>query len=194
VGTAGLHLAVLEQPLTVRDLLGGTRWLDTDIATRMPPGWLGAPHDLALPSELDSAVDSVVTAYGDRDVVRDRLVEGWLRRRTALGFAAVPPGRKIDLRADQVLTRDGVHDIVIAPKDAASSWLAADGRVGYARSVPALVPLINRLNSGHAITVSEALDLATASRDRDVLLKVLTVLASWRALATTATAPKGAGD
>lgn len=187
-GTAGLHLAVLEEPLTVRDLLTSVAGLDAEVATRLPPGWLGAARDLALPPELEPAVDSVVAAYADRDAVRDRLVASWLRRRTALGFSAVPPGRKIVLRAAQTLTRDGVHQIVVAPKDAAFSWVAADGRVGYARSVPGLVPLINRLNSGRPIMVAEALDLATEPHDREVLLRVLTLLASWRALATSAAA------
>jgi hypothetical protein len=187
-GTAGLHVAVLEEPLTVRDLLTGTGELDAEVATRMRAGWADAPHDLALPPELDPAVESVVAAYADRDAVRNRLVVSWLRRRTALGFPSVPPSRKIVLQPSQVLTRDGVHQIVVATKDAASSWVAADGRVGYARSVAGLVPLIDRLNSGRPITVSEALDLGTDPSDREVLLKVLTLLASWRALATTAAA------
>jgi 50S ribosomal protein L16 3-hydroxylase len=188
-GTAGLHIAVLDDPLTARDLMTGTSELDTAIATGISPGWAASPpHDLALPPELDAAVESVASAYADQDAVRDRLVAGWLRRRTALGFPTVPPGRKVALRRDQVLTRDGVHPIVVAPRDAASAWVAADGRVGYARPVAALVPLIDRLNSGQPVQVSEALDLATESRDRDVLLKVLTLLASWRALATGAAA------
>jgi hypothetical protein len=187
--TAGLHIAVLEEPLTVRDLLTSAAELGAEVATRMPPGSLAAPHDLALPPELDPAVDSVVAAYADREAVRDRLVAGWLRRRTALGFAAVPPARKVVLRPDQALTRDGAHHIVVAPKDAAFSWVAADGRVGYARSVPGLVPLIDRLNSGRPLTVADALDLAAQSRDREVLLRVLTLLASWRALATSAATP-----
>ena len=188
-GTAGLHIAVLEDPLTVRDLMSGTSELDTAVATRVSPGWAdGPPRHLALPAELDAAVETVVSAYADRDAVRDRLVAGWLRRRTALGFPTVPPVRKVVLAGDQVLTRDGVHPIVVAPRDAASAWVAADGRVGYARPVLGLVQLIDRLNSGQPIRVSEALDLATAARDRDVLLKVLTLLASWRALATGATA------
>jgi 50S ribosomal protein L16 3-hydroxylase len=185
--TAGLHIAVLEDPLTVRDLLTDTSQFDAQIATRLGPGWADAAHDLALPSELESAVESVVSAYGDYDSVRDRLIASWLRRRTALGFAAVPPSRKVVLRLDHIVTRDGVHEIVVARKDSAFSWIAADGRVGYARSVACLMPLIDRLNSGQPITVSAALDLAVAPRDREVLLKVLTLLAGWRALATTAT-------
>jgi 50S ribosomal protein L16 3-hydroxylase len=193
-GTAGLHIAVLEEPLTVRDLLTRTTELDAEVGARVPTGWLGGPHELALPPELEPAVDSVVAAYADRDAVRDRLVAGWLRRRTALGFSAVPPTRKIVLRPVQTLTRDGVGQIVVAPKDEGFSWIAADGRVGYARSVPALVPLIDRLNSGRPIMVAEALDLAAESRDRQVLLRVLTLLASWRALATSAAAPATAAS
>ncbi len=187
-GTAGLHIAVLEDPLTARDLMSGTSELDIAVATRISPGWAdGPPHHLALPAELDAAVESVVSAYGDQVAVRDRLVAGWLRRRTALGFPTVPPVRKVVLHPDQVLTRDGVHPIVVAPRDEASAWVAADGRVGYARPVLGLVPLIDRLNSGQPIRVSEALDLATTARDRGVLLRVLTLLASWRALVTGAT-------
>jgi 50S ribosomal protein L16 3-hydroxylase len=185
-GTAGLHIAVLENPLTVQDLITSTREFDASVATRMSPGWVGAAHDLALPREFDAAVESVVAAYADHDAVRDRLIASWLRRRTALGFPAVPASRKVVLSLGQVLSRDGVHEIVVAPKDESSSWIAADGRVGYARTVPGLEPLIDRLNSGLPIAVSEALDLAAAPRDREVLLKVLTLLVSWRALATSA--------
>ena len=191
-GTAGLHIAVLDDALTVRDLLTDARELDAEVAPRFGPAWstssAAGSHELALPLELDAAVESVVTAYADRAVVRDRLVAGWLRRRTALGFPAVPPPRRVTLAPDHVLTRDGVHPIIVASRDAATSWVAADGRVGYARSVPSLVPLIDRLNSGRPITVAAALDLTAAPLDRDVVMRVLTLLASWQALATSAMA------
>jgi 50S ribosomal protein L16 3-hydroxylase len=192
--SAGLHIAVLDEPPTVRDLLADTGELDAAVAARIRPGWPAAsPHVLDLPPELDAAVDTVVAAYSDRDAVRDRLIAGWLRRRTALGFPAVPASRRVTLGSDQVLTRDGVHPIVLARRDSATSWLAADGRVGYAQSVSALAPLVGRLNSGQPIAVAAALDLATAPAERDVLLRVLTLLASWRALATSAPAVAQAG-
>jgi hypothetical protein len=157
------------------------------VAPRFQPAWSAAgPHELALPPDLDAAVESVAAAYADRAAVRDRLVAGWLRRRTALGFPAVPPPRNVKLTPDHVLTWDGVHPIILARRDAATSWVAADGRVGYARSVPSLAPLIDRLNSGQQITVAAALDLAAAPLDRDVVIRVLTLLASWQALATSA--------
>jgi 50S ribosomal protein L16 3-hydroxylase len=194
-GTAGLHIAVLDDALTVRDLLTDARELDAEVAPRFGPAWstrstwsAAGSHELALPLELDAAVESVVTAYADRAVVRDRLVAGWLRRRTALGFPAVPPPRRVTLAPDHVLTRDGVHPIIVARRDTVTSWVAADGRVGYARSVPSLVPLIDRLNSGRPITVAAALDLTAAPLDRDVVMRVLTLLASWQALATSAMA------
>jgi 50S ribosomal protein L16 3-hydroxylase len=190
--SAGLHIAVLDEALTVRDLLAEVSELDAAVASRVSPGWAqGDPDDLGLPAELDAAVQSVVGAYANRDVVRDRLIAGWLRRRTALGFPAVPPPRRITLGHKHVLTRDGVHPIVLASRDAATSWLAADGRVGYARSVPGLVLLVDRLNSGQSISVAAAIDLATAPFEREVLMRVLTLLASWRALATSA-APREA--
>jgi 50S ribosomal protein L16 3-hydroxylase len=186
--TAGLHVAVLDDAPTVRDLLADTSELAAAVAARISPGWSGAgPHVLALPRELDAAVDSVVTAYADRDVVRDRLIAGWLRRRTALGFPAVPPSRQVTLGPDHVLTRDGVHPIVLATRDSATCWVAADGRVGYARSVPSLGPLVDVLNSGQPISVAAALGLGAAPLDREVLMRVLTLLASWRALATSVT-------
>jgi 50S ribosomal protein L16 3-hydroxylase len=186
--TAGLHIAVLDEAPTVRDLLANTTELDAQVAARVSPGWsAAAPNDLGLPGGFDAAVQSVVTAYGDQNAVRDRLVAGWLRRRTALGFPAVPPPRKVVLGPDQVVIRDGVHPIVVASRDAATSWVAADGRVGYARSVPGLAPLVDWLNSGQPISVGAALDLADSSPGRDVLMKVLTLLASWQALATGAT-------
>ena len=187
-GTAGLHLAVLEEPLTVGDLLTEPGGLDAMFANLTPVSSTVAAHDLALLPQFDPAIESVVAAYANHDAIRDRLIASWLRRRTGLGFPAVPPSRKIVLRPDLVLCRDGVHPIVVVPRNAASSWLAADGRVGYARSVPSLVQLIDRLNSGRPIIVSQALDLAPQASDREVLLKVLTLLASWRALATSAAA------
>jgi 50S ribosomal protein L16 3-hydroxylase len=193
-GTAGLHIAVLDEPPTVRDLLAGASELDAAIGPGASPGWSAAePNDLALPPGLDAAVQSVVTAYSDPQLVRDRLIAGWLRRRTALGFSAVPSGRKVSLRQDDVLIRDGVHPIVLARRDSATSWLAADGRVGYARSVPSLAQLIDLLNSGEPVSVPAALGLAALPLERKVLMQVLTLLASWRALATGGTARRAAG-
>jgi 50S ribosomal protein L16 3-hydroxylase len=193
-GTAGLHIAVLDEPPTVRDLLAGATELDAAIGSGAAPGWSAAePHDLALPPGLDAAVQSVVTAYSDPQLLRDRLIAGWLRRRTALGFTAVPPSRKVSLRQDDMLTRDGVHPIVLAGRDSATSWLAADGRVGYARSVPSLAPLIDWLNSGEPVLVEAALGLAPLPLDRKVLMQVLTLLASWRALATGVAVQRAAG-
>jgi hypothetical protein len=186
--SAGLHLAVLDDALTVGDLLASAAGLDMDTFLAGGPGWpAAAPHDVVAPS-LDDAVDSVVAAYGARDVVRDQLVAGWLRRRTALGFPAVPPPRRVTLRPEDVLARDGIHPIVLATRDASTSWLAADGRVGYARSSPSLAALVAQLNSGQPIAVATALDLAGSAADRHVLLRVLNLLASWRALATSAAA------
>lgn len=193
--TAGLHIAVLDEPPTVGDLLADISELDAAIGPHASPGWSAAePHDLALPQGLDAAVQSVATAYSDPQLLRDRVIAGWLRRRTALGFSAVPPGRKVTLRTDDVLIRDGVHPIVLAPRDSATSWLAADGRVGYARSVPSLTQLVDWLNSGEPVAITAALGLAAPPLDRKVLLQVLTLLTSWRALATGGTAERPPGS
>jgi 50S ribosomal protein L16 3-hydroxylase len=186
--SAGLHIAVLDDALSTTDLLAGPGEPGIDVSA---PGTSWSPVALDDMTELDAAVDSVVAAYGDRDVVRERLVAGWLRRRTALGFPAVPPPRRVTLRPGDMLTRDGVHPIVLASRDATTSWLAADGRVGYARSSPSLAALVDGLNSGQPIALAAALELAATAADRDVLLRVLTLLASWRALAATA-APRAA--
>ena len=193
--TAGLHIAVLDEPPTVRDLLADTSELDAAVGPPAIPGWSTAePHDLALPPGLDAALQSVVAAYSDPRVLRDKLIAGWLRRRTALGLSAVPPGRRVSLRADDVLIRDGVHPIVLARRDSATSWLAADGRVGYARSVPSLLQLVDWLNCGEPVSVAVALELAVAPLDRKVLMQVLTLLASWRALSTGGTGPRAPGS
>jgi hypothetical protein len=193
--TAGLHIAVLDEPPTVRDLLADTSELDAAVGPPAIPGWSAAePHDLGLPPGLDAALQSVVAAYSDPLVLRDKLIAGWLRRRTALGLSAVPPGRKVSLRADDVLIRDGVHPIVLATRDSATSWLAADGRVGYARSVPSLVQLVDWLNCGEPVSVAAALELAVAPLDRKILMQVLTLLASWRALSTGGTGPRAPGS
>ncbi len=194
-GTVGLHIAVLDEPPTVRDLLGGTSELDAAIGPGASPGWSAAePGDLALPPGLDAALQSVISAYSDPRLLRDRLIAGWLRRRTALGFSAVPPSRKVSLREGDVLIRDGVHPIVLARRDSDTSWLAADGRVGYARSVPSLAKLVDWLNSGEPVSVAAALGLAALPLERKVLMQVLTLLTSWRALATGGTAQRAAGS
>jgi hypothetical protein len=186
--SAGLHIAVLDDALSAADLLAGLVNPGINVSVR---GARWSPDPLGDMAALDAAVDSVVAACGDRDVVRDRLVAAWLRRRTALGFPAVPSPRRVTLHAGDVLTRDGVHPIVLASRDATTAWLAADGRVGYARWSPSLAALIDRLNSGRPIALAAALDLAASAADRDVLLRVLTLLASWRALAAIA-APRAA--
>ena len=194
-GTAGLHVAVLDQPPTVRDLLTDTSELDAAVAAPAIPGWSVAdPHDLALPPGLDAAVESVVAAYSDAQLLTDRLIAGWLRRRTALGLSAAPPGRQVSLHPEDVVVRDGVHPIVLARRDSATSWLAADGRVGYARSVPSLVQLVDWLNCGEPVSVEAALGLAVPPLDRKVLMQVLNLLASWRALATGETALRVPGS
>ncbi len=101
--TAGLHIAVLAEPPTIQDLLAGTRGdLDAEIAPGVSPGWSGfGPHELGLPSTFESSVQSVISTYGDSAVVRDKLIAAWLRRRTGLGFTALPPTRNVALRADQ---------------------------------------------------------------------------------------------
>ena len=127
-------------------------------------------------------MQSVISAYGDSAVVRDKLIAAWLRRRTGLGFTALPPTRNVALRADDTVTRDGVYPIVLASRDSATSWLAADGRVGYARSSPSLIKLVDALNSGETISVRAAVDLAADPVERDVLTKVLALLANWRSV------------
>ena len=193
--SVGLHIAVLDEPPTVRDLLGSTSELDATIGPGASRGWSAAePSDLALPPGLDAALHSVVTVYSDPRLLRDRLIAGWLRRRTALGFSTVPPSRKVSLREDDVLVRDGVHPIVLASRDSATSWLAADGRVGYARSVPSLAKLVDWLNSGEPVSVAAGLGLAALPLDRKVLMQVLTLLTSWRALAIGGTAQRAPGS
>jgi 50S ribosomal protein L16 3-hydroxylase len=182
--TAGLHIAVLAEPPTIQDLLAGARGdLDADVAPRISPGWSGfGPHELGLPSTFESSVQSVISAYGDTAVVRDKLIAAWLRRRTGLGFTALPPTRNVALRADQTVMHDGVYPIVLATRDSATSWLAADGRVGYARSSPSLTRLVDSLNSGDTISVRAAVDLAANPVEREVLTKVLALLANWRSV------------
>ena len=184
--TAGLHIAVLAEPPTIQDLLAGTSDLDTEIAPGISLGWSGfGPHELGLPSTFESSVQSVISAYGDSAVVRDKLIAAWLRRRTGLGFTALPPTRNVALRADDTVTRDGVYPIVLASRDSATSWLAADGRVGYARSSPSLIKLVDALNSGETISVRAAVDIAADPVERDVLTKVLALLANWRSVEIT---------
>jgi len=182
--TAGMHVAVLAEPPTIADLLAGaTDDLDAEVAPGINPGWSECgPDELGLPSTFESAVQSVIAAYGDPAVVRDKLTAGWLRRRTGLGFTALPPGRNVMLSADDLVARGSVHPIVLASRDSATSWLAADGRVGYARSGPSLIRLVDRLNSGETMSVRAAVELAADPLERDVLTKVLALLANWRAV------------
>jgi 50S ribosomal protein L16 3-hydroxylase len=190
--SAGLHIAVLAEPPTIQDLLArASDDLDDEVAPSISPGWSGfGSHDLGLPPTFEATVQSVVSAYGDSAVVRDKLVAAWLRRRSGLGFTALPPTRNVVLRADQTVTRDGVHPIVLASRDSATSWLAADGRVGYARSSPGLIGLVDWLNSGATISVRAAVDLAADPLERDVLTRVLALLANWRSIEIGGDAPR----
>jgi hypothetical protein len=175
---------VLEQPPSVRDLIAAPGSdLDEPIAAGSGPAWSGlSSHELELPPGLTAAADAVVAAYGDPARVSELVSANWLRRRTGLGFTVLPPVRRAKIGLDSQISRASVLEIILAERDASTGWIAADGRVGYARSSPALSGLIDRLNSGEQLTVGTAISPAASAAERAVLLKVVELLAGWRAL------------
>lgn len=92
----------------------------------------------------------------------------------------MPPPRYStpDLDRADIVTRDSVHPILLAPRDATTSWCAADGRVAKTRTAPALTRMINLVNTGQPVLVADALNLASTALERDLL-------AGWRALTIT---------
>jgi len=187
--TAGLHLAVLEQQPSIQDLVG-TAVGELESASGSAAGlpWPGATtHEVGLPQRYEEVLRAIAGSFADAAVVRDRLVAEWLRRRTGLGFTALPPGdSECAIGEDHLVETDSVLPILLADRDGASSWLAADGRVARLPSTPALTRLIDLLNSGEPISARAALALTTARADHDVVQRAMSLLASWRALKVSA--------
>jgi 50S ribosomal protein L16 3-hydroxylase len=185
--SVALHVAVLEESPGLTALLSAAVGdLEATAGLARHSAWPAAPSELGFPPQYEGVVQALISSCGDADRVRDRLTADWLRRRTGLGFAAPPPRyAEPSLRPDQTVTRDSVYPIVLAERDAATSWCAADGRVGYVRSAPALTQLIDTLNSGSAISVRAALALAVSDVDRELLDQTMCMLAGWRALKLT---------
>ncbi len=186
--TAGLHVAVLERPPEVQDLLSGaTGGIAGDLADGGLLTWPGmAAKAAGLPRHYDQAAGAITDVFGARDTVREMFMADWLRRLTGLGFTAVPPRYpEFALTESQTVARDSVYPIMLVGRDGATNWCAADGRLGYLRSSPALTTLIDWLNAGQPVAVQAALRLADCAEDRDLLMQTMCMLAAWRALAVT---------
>jgi 50S ribosomal protein L16 3-hydroxylase len=182
--TAGLHIAILEQPPEPRALVsaavgaGLPRLAGTGLDwSRLSPG------ELAFPPQYESVARNVAAACANAAGLRERLTVDWLRRRTGLGFAAPPPaaGRR-ELAAGDVLRRDGPFPIVLTRRDATTSWCAADGRVARMRSAPALAAAVDLLNSGAEVTVPAVMALAASAAERDLLRQAISLLTAWGVL------------
>jgi 50S ribosomal protein L16 3-hydroxylase len=185
--SAALHLAVTEVPdlgdviaRAVDDLTGSP----AGPAVTARPGCADpVPDDAALPGRYQTALSALTAQFGDRAAVRDRLTADWLRHRTGLGFTAPPPRYlEVALADTEVIRRDSVQPVLLARRDDATSWCAADGRVADVRTVPALQPLIDLINAGQPARVRDALQLAGDDADRELLRRVLSLLAAWRAV------------
>lgn len=186
--TAGIHIAVLERPLRLDELLNDS--LPNVEADRGDEGLLPWPipdtSELQLPERYNRAAQSLLDAYGDPAAVRNVLMANWLRRLTALGFTASPPRyHKFSLSESDVVVRDGVHPIMLVRRDATTSWCAADGRLAQVRTAPALTSLVAWINSGEPVSVAEAVRLAETSADRELLSQALGLLAAWRSVTVT---------
>ncbi|HXW44648.1 MAG TPA: hypothetical protein VEL03_07675 [Streptosporangiaceae bacterium] len=184
--SAAVHLAVLEEPPGPRGLLAtaaGSLPAASGHGIDLPPRGAG---ETPLPSQYEVAARALAGALGDAGAVRDRLTADWLRRRTGCGFCAPPPRRGATvITADQLVVRDSVLPIVLARRDAATSWCAADGRVARVRSSPALTAAIDKLNAGEQFAVDSLLGLGATSAERRLLLATLALLADWQALAVS---------
>ncbi len=194
VPTAALHLTVVEEPLRLPDMIARTI-ADlpdvTDLADDqggpasdpVGPARDPASDELGLPGRYEAAVATLTGQLGDPGRVRDQLTADWLRRRTGLGFGVPPPRhRDFALTEDDVVLRDSVRPVVLVRRDADTSWCAADGRVADVRSAAALTELIGWLNTGQPVQVRAGLQLAGNDADRELLRRVLSLLAAWRSV------------
>jgi hypothetical protein len=182
--TAALHLAVVEEPLRLEDMMARTiRDLTADVTAPETAASPAGPGELGWPGRYEAAVAALTSRLGDRRAVRDQLTADWLRRRTGLGLTVPPPRhREYPVAEADSVIRDSVSPVVLAPRDAATSWCAADGRVADVRSADALAELIRWINSGEPVPVRAGVRLATAAADRELLHGVLALLAAWRAV------------
>jgi 50S ribosomal protein L16 3-hydroxylase len=185
--SAGLHVAVLEESPGLTALVSAAAGdIEAAVGVGEPYTWPASPSELGVPPQYEGIAQALINSCGEASTVRDRLTAEWLRRRTGLGFAAPPPRyAEPSLQPDQAVVRDSVYPIVLVARDAVTSWCAADGRVGYARSAPALSQLIDVLNTGSPVSVRAALALATSEIDRELLDQTMRMLAGWRALKLT---------
>jgi 50S ribosomal protein L16 3-hydroxylase len=179
--TAGLHVAVLQGPPPLQEVLSSTTG---GIPSAASLDWRAPEaHVLGFPRQYQEVARTLVAAYGDTTAVRDRLVADWLRRRTGFGFSAPPPRLAAHaLKENHIVARDSLHPIVLARRDKATSWCAADGRVAWMRSAPALTRTIDMLNSGENVAIHAALGFAAEPIERELLKQALVLLTGWRAL------------
>jgi 50S ribosomal protein L16 3-hydroxylase len=183
--SAALHLAVLEEPPRLADLIARSAAgvPASPALDEIPAGSPAEPDDVSFPGQYEAAVQVLLTQFGDEPAVRDRLTADWLRRRTGLGFTSPPPRSHDAAVADSdVVARDSVRPVLLARRDAATSWCAADGRVADVRSAPAVRALIGRINDGRPAAVADLLRLAGPAPDRDLARRVLSLLAGWGAV------------
>jgi len=187
VASAAVHLAILEQPPGPRELLaaaGGSLAEASGGGIDLPACAWDEPN---LPPQYEAAARALAEGFGDGGVVRDRLTADWLRRRTGCGFSAPPPRRGATaMTADQIVMRDSMLPIVVAERDATTSWCAADGRVARVGSSAALAAAIEKLNSGAPIAVDSLVRLAATATERKLVHGTLELLADWQALAVSA--------
>ena len=188
---AAVHIAAVEEPLRLADVIARTM---ADVPDELPAdlGRLagdqagdlaGAGGVVALPGSYEAALSVLAAHLGDTARVRDQLTADWLRRRTGLGFTAPPPRyRELAVAAGDVVVRDSVRPIVLARRDATTSWCAADGRVAEVRSAAVLADLVGQLNSGQQVPVPELTKLAGSAADERLVRRTLSLLAAWRAI------------
>lgn len=144
--SVGLHLCLVEPPPQPGNLLA---------AAFAEPG--SATHDIELPAEYQAAA-RLASASNGPAAINDKLTADWLRNRTSMGFT-VPPPRYPTPALDHadIVTRDSVHPILHASRDAKTSRCAADGRVAKTHTAPAPTQMINLVNTGQPVLEADAL-------------------------------------
>jgi hypothetical protein len=202
--SVGLHLCLVEPPPEPGNLLAAAFAEASHVPGPADPGIAGAgsgrdkglgwqasaPRELGLSAAHQAAVAELIRVGRDPAIVSDKLTADWLRRRTGLGFTVPPPRfATAPLAGTSVVARDSVLPIVLAPRDAVTSWCAADGRAARLRTAAALAELIRRLNTGRPLPVHDALSLASTPVEHDLLTQTLAMLAGWRALTVTPPPP-----
>ncbi|GAA4552710.1 hypothetical protein [Amycolatopsis samaneae] len=134
----------------------------------------------ALPEVVSGLLDSTM-ARVDQTAVADRLLATWLRKLTARGFGHVPtPLDASPVDGNQAVS---LHRFPIAYERSRGKLLvSANGHLARLPDHPALPAVLDRVNTGEAVTPAELARERADDEFTDIVHAVLYRLRSWRAI------------